>query len=148
VGLADIHRAIARGPASHLGPTRRRRAHVQASALAGEEARGGAIAFGRRHEEEEGETEGSGRMDLGIAGEDATGVFAPAATAGRPSDLIRRLQEVSKTLGSFWPRRGAAFPAQAQVAAWCAGQQPRARLTALGWAALGRDGPPCGLDHM
>jgi hypothetical protein len=56
-------------------------------------------------------------MDLGFEGVAADwGVFVPAATAGQPSD--------PEQLGLLWPRRDAVFPAQAQVAAWCAGQSP------------------------
>jgi hypothetical protein len=104
-------------------------------------------AFGRRREEEAGEAGGRsgrrrGRNASRVCGERAADRgFDPAATAGRPSDLSRRPQRDKGRAGRLRPRRGAAFPAQAQVAAWCAGKRPARAVAALGRASLGRSGP-------
>jgi hypothetical protein len=80
-------------------------------------------------------------MNLGFAAAAATRVFDPPAAAGRPSDLIRRPQGGDTRAGRLRPRQGAALPAQAQVAAWCAASSPARAVAALGRASLGRLGP-------
>jgi hypothetical protein len=75
-----------------------------------------------------------------FGGEAPRGGFVRAATRGQPSDAIRRPQIGKGCAGRLRPRRDAAFPAQAQVAAWCAGKRPaRAELGCFGpfWAVLG-----------
>jgi hypothetical protein len=140
----DIHRAVVRGLAGRLEPTRRRRAHAQASARAGEEARGGAVVSVVVARRRQGGAAGGGasggtrKMVLRFEGSGCDAGFYPPATAGRPSDLIRRLQREDGRAGHSRPRREAAFPAQAQVAAWCAGKRLAREFCRAG---PGRDGP-------
>jgi hypothetical protein len=82
-----------------------------------------------------------------LRGEAPRDGFDRAATAGRPSDLIRRLQREDGRAGLFRPRQDATFLAQAQVAAWCAGGRRARALAALGRANLGQFGLDFGLVH-
>jgi hypothetical protein len=59
-----------------------------------------------------------------ISGKDAARGFCPSEVDARPSILIGRSRSIRGRAGRFWPRRGTTFPAQAQVAAWCAGEPP------------------------
>jgi hypothetical protein len=115
VELADPHRAVVRGLAGRLEPTRRRRAHVQASALAGEEARGGtvasvaSVAVARRKEERLRGTEGN---ELGL------GQRSPGGGFVRPD--VRPMR--SNGCGWFWRRWAPCGPGGALLC------RPRPRL--------------------
>jgi hypothetical protein len=75
-----------------------------------------------------------------FGGEATRGGFVRAATPGQPPDAIRRPAVDRGRAGRLRPRRGAALPAQAQVAAWCAASSPARAVAALGRAHLGRFG--------
>jgi hypothetical protein len=75
------------------------------------------------------------------------GGFVRGETRGQPSDAIRRLQVDPRRAGRLRPRRGAALPAQAQVAAWCAASSPARAVAALGRANMGRFGLVFGLVY-
>jgi hypothetical protein len=137
----DLHRAVVRGLASHLEPTRRRRAHVQASALAGEEARGGAIASAAVARRKEERLRGAKVNGLGFRATRSPGGFDPPKST---RDRRLRLDGRGRSAGvraSYgpggtplsWPRPR--LRPGARVSAL------RARLPRWAGPVLGRSGP-------
>jgi hypothetical protein len=145
VELADLHRAVMRGLTSHLEPTRRWRAHVQASALAGEEARGGAIASAAVARRKKERLRGAKVTGLGFSERRARPGVLTRRNRRATVDYDRTVAVVPRACGTLPAQAGHRFPGPGPGCGLVRGSAPRARgcRVELGhfglfWAVLGQ----------